>query len=705
MRDLRLNGLLMILCLLFPTLVQAQQAATLVADNVTVTANQRLIASGNVEVLYQGTRLSAASITYDQALDRLLIGGPIFIRAEDGTIFTADQASLDPQLANGILLGARLVLGQQLQLAANQITRVDGNLTQLYKVAATSCVVCGNQTPLWEIRAERVVHDQIGRQLYFDNATFRIKGMPVFWVPQMRLPDPTLTRATGLLVPGFRTTTNLGFGVKLPYFIRLGDQRDLTLTPYLGQNTRTLEARYRQALLNGDLSIEGAVSRDAILPGQTRSYIFADAAFRLPDDFQLAVNIEGASDKTYLLDYAYGDTDRLESTVSLIRVRADSLFHAEAVYYQTLRTTEDNASLPPIVIDLHFERDLYPAGIGGTLTLAGDVEAHKRYSNLPGDAGRDVARLGFGANWSRDWLLGGGLLADIRLGADVDHYRTAQDPAIDTDVARTTPYAMTTLRWPLIRASAKATQVIEPIVSLAWSQTRGGTVANEDSTRAEFDSGNLVDLARFPGDDAREHGTRLATGVTWTRLATTGNIARLTFGRVFRDTDNTDFSITSGLNGTRSDWLLAGQFVFVNGLEMIGRAVLDGTFTPQKTEARIGWTTDKLDLAMSYVWLPTDLAEDRTDDVSEWNLDADYRFDNRWSIGVNGRYDVAAREPAYAGLDLGWQNECVTVALSVSRRYTSSTILKPTTDYGLSVSLNGFSAGRSGKTARTTCAN
>ena len=696
--------LLLLLCLLFPALAQAQQAATLVADDVSITTDQRLIASGNVEVLYQGTRLSAASITYDQALDKLLIAGPIFIRAEDGTIFTADQASLDPQLANGILLGARLVLDQQLQLAANQINRVDGSLTQLYKVAATSCTVCGNQTPLWDIRAERVVHDQVAKQLYFDNAVFRIKGVPVFWVPRMRLPDPTLTRATGLLVPSFRTTTDLGFGVKLPYFIRLGDDRDLLLTPYLGQHTRTLEARYRQAFLKGELNIEGAVSSDEIVPGQTRGYVFADATFRLPDDYQLAVNLEGASDKTYLLDYGYGGSDRLESTVSLIRVRADSLFNAEAVYYQTLRTTETNTSLPPVVVDLHYEHDLYPRGVGGTLTLTGDVEAFQRFSNVPGDAGRDVARLGFGADWSRDWVLAGGLLAEARIGADFDYYRTQQDPAIAPDVTRATPYVMTTLRWPLIRASAQATQVIEPTLALAWSQTSGGTVANEDSVRAEFDAGNLFALSRFPGDDAREQGLRLAAGVTWTRIASSGNTAQLTFGRVFRDTDNTDFSVTSGLSGTRSDWLLAGQLVFTSGLELTGRAVLDGGFTPQKTEARIGWINDRLNLAASYVWLPTDLAEDRLYDVSEWNLDADYRINDRWSLGANGRYDVAARTPAYAGLDLGWQNECVTVALSVSRRYTSSTILKPTTNYGLSVSLNGFSAGRSGRAARTTCA-
>jgi len=225
-----------ILALLFfflPAIATAQGAASLVADSVTVTEDQRLIASGNVEAFYQDTSLTASRIIYDQAADRLTISGPIVIQASDGTILTADQADLEPQLQNGILQGARLVLNQQLQVAANQIDRQEGRYSQLYKTTASSCNVCGDEAPLWSIRSERVVHDQKDKQLYFENATFLIKDIPIFWIPRMRLPDPTLQRTSGFLIPEQRNTTQLGTGVKIPYFITLGDHRDVTLTPYV----------------------------------------------------------------------------------------------------------------------------------------------------------------------------------------------------------------------------------------------------------------------------------------------------------------------------------------------------------------------------------------------------------------------------------------------------------------------------------------
>jgi len=47
--------LLTILVLMLPTLATAQGTATLVADDVSVIQNDRLIATGNIEALYDWT--------------------------------------------------------------------------------------------------------------------------------------------------------------------------------------------------------------------------------------------------------------------------------------------------------------------------------------------------------------------------------------------------------------------------------------------------------------------------------------------------------------------------------------------------------------------------------------------------------------------------------------------------------------------------
>ena len=92
------------------------------------------------------------------------------------------------------------MLDRQLQLAAVAGAPRGGRYTQLDRVAVTSCQVCGdNRTPLWQIRADRVVHDEQARQIYFDNAQLRVLDCRCFWLPRLRLPDPTLARARGFL--------------------------------------------------------------------------------------------------------------------------------------------------------------------------------------------------------------------------------------------------------------------------------------------------------------------------------------------------------------------------------------------------------------------------------------------------------------------------------------------------------------------------
>ncbi len=680
----------LIFLLLLPFAAQAQTPATLIADSVTVQGGERLIAAGNIDVFADGTRMTASQIIYDRPSDQLIIAGPILITAPDGTILTATSATLDPRLENGVLLGARLVLNQQLQLAANQIDRAEGRFSQLYKTSVTSCAVCGGKAPLWEIRAERIVHDQDAGQLYFTNAQFRVGDLPILWLPRLRLPDPTVDRATGLLIPIVRSTNRLGVGLKLPYFVPIGDHRDILVTPYLSPQTRTLEARYRQAFARGAVAITGAISNDDLLDDGARGYVFADARFDLGRGYRLNITAEATTDDAYLLDYGYSDKDRLASTISLTRITDDALLNASFSYYQTLRDDEVNGQLPPIVAEVAYDRRF--ALWNGTLTLGASGDAIVRYDNSVGPQGRDLARLGASAQWDRTWVAPIGLLTTASAGLRGDWYRTNDTINFDQDLARALPTAAVTFRFPLSKQTAQASHLLEPAIALAWSDVIGDAVPNEDSTRPEFDATNLLSLTRFPGDDAVEVGRRGAIGLTYTRIGRDGGHAALTFGRVLRAQTSPDFTVTSGQRDRRSDWLVAGHVLLPQGLRVSGRSLFSDDFQPVLAQALVDWQTDQLNLGAAYFYQIADGEVGRSDTVSEWSLDGAVRLSPAWAVSFDARYDIIADAPATAGLGVEWRNECVTVDLSVSRRYTSSTTVDPSTDFGLSVSLAGFSA-------------
>ena len=710
-------GLVVAMALFCASPVRAQSSdVMLLADQVLVQqGGDTLVATGNVEALHEGTRLTASSIIYDRSANTLDIQGPIRITQPNGDVLTATQAELDQGFQNGLLESARLVLDEQLQIASARAARVQGRYTAMSQVAATSCQVCGSdRPPLWAIRASRIVHDAEERQIYFDNAQLRVLGVPVFYMPRMRLPDPTLRRARGFLIPELKTTTLLGFGIKLPYFIPIGDHADLTLTPYVSPITRTLEARYRQAFSTGDISVNGAISRDSLDRGEVRGLFFAEGAFRLPRDFRLSFDIEAVSDEAYLNDYNSDfKKDRLDSALTLSRTQRDQFFSLGLIHYESLTDGENNATQPTIIGDLRYNRRFFPKRIGGEARLGFQLHGHYRYSNRDIDGtdadsvvdGRDVARANLDLSWRDRWTLPGGLRAGAVAQVWVDHFIVDQDAMAEGDYTEVTPAASAELRWPLVKQTASGARVlVEPIAQVGWVGGERSGVSNDESTRAEFDEGNLLSLSRFPAPDRRERGLIGAAGLRWMRQDPEGWRAALTLGRVWRDELDSAFSRSSGQDSTVSDWLVAGQFAHQNGLQLLARGLYDSEqlrFT--KAEMRANLTQERYALGASYILLTTDPREARADAQSQWRVNGRYNIDRNWVAKGSSRYDIAEGQFLNAGLGAEYRNECVVVDFSVSRNFASSTNLEPSTDFGLTVALTGFSTGGSGKEYRRSC--
>lgn len=689
--------------------------ATLLADQVTLDQQGRLVASGGVVIWYRGTRLIAQRITYDTRQGGAVIEGPIHLtqpaRAGTGeeTVIIADRAQLDPNLQDGILQGARLVLAREMQMAARQMRRSqEGAVTRLDNVVASSCQICAEDpVPLWEIRARAITHDARSRQLYFDRPQFRALGLPIAALPWLTAPDPTVERMTGFLQPRFRTTSGLGFGVKLPYFITLGDHADITLTPYVAASrTRTLELRYRQAFRNGVTEWNGAISRDDIDRDGTRGYLFGAARFELPRGYNLGMQVQMASSRAYLLEYGISDADRLWSGLTLDRVRSDRMVLARIGNYESLREDEPDEFTPSVVADALWKRRWQPARLGGIASLEWSLHAHRRSSTLDG-IGRDMARGSFALDWQRRETLPGGVVGSLQARLDTDIYRIRQDSAYEDWVARTDPTLAAELRWPLARHDGGVTHLIEPVAQLVWSPKglREDDVPNEDSRLIEFDEGNLFALDRFPGWDARETGWRANLGVGWTRIDPAGWSLGLTAGRVFRAEPDRAFDGAAPLGGKRSDWLLAAHYSDTNGLAIANRTLFDDSFSVSRNELRMGWLKPGLQLSAGYLWLDSQAEENRSSDVSELTATAGWQVAQGWWASTETRYDFSADRAQKAKLGLQYRNECLTIDMAVQRRFTSSQELRPETSFDLGVRLGGFGrqSAAPGTVARRAC--
>ncbi|WP_299356257.1 LPS assembly protein LptD [uncultured Shimia sp.] len=701
--------------LALPAFAQAPPSGNvvLIADRVYLTGEDVLIAEGHVEAVQGDVRLRASRIQYNRTTDLVTVSGPIHLQQGSEMRIVATYAELDPEFRNAILYSARVVLSDQVQMTSTKMRRIEGRYDVLDKTLVTSCRVCSDGSPpLWQIRASRVVHDEEERQLYFDHAQFRVLDVPVLYFPQLRMPDPTMRRATGFLIPTLHQSSLLGFGARIPYFKTFGQHKDLLIRPFLAQNTTTLELRYRQAFRNGRMTWEGAISDDTLGYDQPRHFVFGEGKFNLKRDWKLSFNVKAVSDDAYLFDYDYSDEDRLNSDITLRRSRRDENTRIALLHYQSLRDAEEDNTIPSIVGVAETERRYFPSAIGGEARVNLQLHSHYRDSSFDMDGpdddtetdGRDMTRVTAAASWRRNWTHDNGLRSGVTGEIAFDGFHTKDDAIYEGSVWQVTPTVATHLRYPMTRIEEDGTtQVLEPLAQLSYSGGNTLDIANDESTRVEFDEGNLLALSRFPSTDRRERGLVAAVGVNWARYDVDGWRTNLSFGQVYQQDPHPDFTNSSGLSGSASDFLMAGQISNDKGLSFMARGLLNDLDGLNKASARATWTNDTLWLDASFIWLRADARENRAENLSEWVIDTRYRMSRHWTALADWRYDVQAGQSAKAGIGVEYRNECVKIGFSVSRSFVTTTNLEPRTDIGLTLALMGFSVTAKDKSYHRTC--
>lgn len=680
-------------------LFAADEKAMLIADLLQITGQDRLYAAGNVEVFHRGQRLTASSITYDRKSNTLIIQGPIQIDDGSSIIILATQAELSDDLKSGLIVGAQVIIDNQLQVTAAALQREDGQFNAMYDAAASSCSVCNGVAPLWEIRAKRIVHDEKQKMLFFDKAQFRIGGVPVAYFPKLQLPDPTLDRATGFLVPKVEVSSSLGFGIKTPYFINVSSSKDILLTPYFTTSgTRSLEMRYRQVYRTGMININGALSQDEVLKGLFRGYVLATGNFNLPNDYILRLRAETVSDPDYFSGYGLTEQDRFVTSLQVDRADRDAFVQSRILGFYSVRSQDSNITQPSQISDFTRSQRFDLGQMGeGQLTIFG--QHRQRASSDPLDGpdddtaadGRDVSALGLRADWQKGMVLPFGVLASAELSLRHDRSYVAQDAIYAGEYARNNAAFGAQLRWPLFKTATNGTQqILEPIAQLVLAPEATLRLFNEDSALVEFDEGNLFAMNRFFGSDRIESANRANLGLRYAFSNQTGSQGQLVLGRVISAATTAQFADASGLSLAQSDWLVAGQLSMGSQFDVTMRHLVTAQGDLRKVELRGTIAQPRSALTMAYLFAPKDSAEERDSDIGEVTLSATKNLSDSWKSSISARYDAVANIFSKSGAGLSYQNECLQFDVSLSRNFATSSNVESNTVFGFSVALLGF---------------
>jgi LPS-assembly protein len=671
-----------------PATAPAPTPILLQADEIVYDDDKQMVSAlGHVEIADGGRTLLAERVEYDQTTDKVTAYGKVSITDERGNVAFADHVVLTDHMRDGVLNGFGALIGKSGRLAARGAERVGGTTLIAHRAVYSPCKICTQpgrtSTPLWQVKAERVVYDQVKHKVRFTDAVIDVHGVPVAWVPAFSVPDPTVRYSTGLLTPEVGNSTKIGYFVRQPIYVAISSSQDLTLAPMVSTSGgELLEAEYRLRWNTGGLWFQGsgAYNPNGGLSGspgsQTYGHLFGSGRIGLGDNARIGFDTQLTSNNAYMRFYDISFLDRLVNDLFLEATPGRSRLSLASYYFQGLRSTDVASRIPYALpkIDISY----VPTEKVGGGTLRWDLSSVV----IGRDIGRNDQRGSTEINWRVPTIFGNGQLWTFVLDARGDTYHfensgIGSQPTGQYWVQRGTAYAALDWRWPfLAQGGGGRSYVLQPIAQII-AQPNGGNPANlriEDSTDFEFDDNNLFSINQVPGYDLIEGGHRANVGVMGEALFPGGRV-EAQVGQTYRLKPDLRFAAFSGNSGTASD-VVGSLSVKFPHLDITDRLDVDrGNGSIRRHEVYVTGSYGRTSMQLSYVMLPTSVLTLGLPSREEINAQADFNILGNWQLFVAGQRDLQSNQFLNTELGLGYEDECLAISLAYRRKYTEDLIL------------------------------
>ncbi len=553
-----------------------QEPYQIFADEITYDQELGLVtATGHVEISQIDRILIADSVSYNQRSDVIVASGNVSLLEPSGEVLFGDYVELTGDLREGTVKNFRLLLQDRSRFVAAFGRRTDGNQTILRRAVYSPCDLCRTdpqQPPLWQLKADRIEHDQEKHQIYYKDASLEMFGVPVFYTPYLEHPDPTVKRRSGFLVPIVGSSDTIGQSLTIPYYFALAPDYDLTVEPMFTTNVGVvLGGEYRQRFQNGRLDLNASATytdkrddNNNRLPGQElRGHVRGTGRFDIDDSWRWGFDLARATDDTYLARYKllsrYGfpSTTTLTSRSFLENFDGRSYGAGELYAFQGLRIGDDNGLAPLVLPLLQYNYVGEPGLYGGHLSF--DVSG----LSIVRSEGTDTRRISVRGGWTLPYTAPAGDIYTVSAMLQGDIYNVAlgtrSDGPLDATesgtFARIVPALGFNWRYPFVRNGDGYQQYIEPMVTAVVSPNSTGNrnIPNEDSRSFDLDYTNLFSMNRFGGIDRVESGPRLVYGVQTGITDDAGRNVSVFAGQSWQSNADSALEKQSGLRKGTSD--------------------------------------------------------------------------------------------------------------------------------------------------------
>ena len=380
---------------------------TIEAEDILFDNNNRLISSKNKSILkdLEGNKIYLENFEY--LINENIFKSIGYIKIEDQkeNVYEFSQIYIDTKKKEILGTDIKSYLNQgdfkinklnKPRIFSNSI-KISQKNSIFNKSIFTLCDYRKNdKCPPWTIQASKMTHDNKKKTIYYDNAIIKVYDVPIFFLPKLAHPDPSVDRRSGFLPPSFTDSKNLGFGASIPYFFAISNDKNFTLTNNLFFDENPLiTGEYHQVFKDSSLIAdfgftEGYKKTSSTKKEGSKSHLFSKFVKNFKgendSDNTFSLSVQDVSNDKYLklykiksnlVDY---NNDTLESSLNYTYEKDNTFFGLNASIYETLKENF-NDKYEYILPEITLDKNIFSKEKFGNLDLQSNFKVHNYDTN------------------------------------------------------------------------------------------------------------------------------------------------------------------------------------------------------------------------------------------------------------------------------------------------------------------------------------
>ena len=561
----------------------------------------------------------------------------------------------------------------------------DSNISLIKKGVFTTCKKKdGEKCPPWQFKAKEIKHDKSKKTLYYKNAWLEIYDKPIFYFPRFFHPDPTVKRKSGFLMPKFESSSSLGDSLTIPYFKVIAQNKDLTLTPKIfNESEILLQNEYRQENKNSshisDLSLKKGNN-------STKSHFFsktiADLDLSFFDNSELEMNIETTSSNNYLKSHKIkseitNNNSLLNSFLLLKGSKQNLSIEAKVEAYEDLTKEQSSDAyqflLPSFELSNNFNNNLTFVSNGYNKNYNTNIFEKVLINDLKYTSSPKISSIGLVNKFNI-------LLKNVTTESENsqeynNNFRSQNYGSILYD-----------LSFPMKKEGDIFNNLLSGKASLMYSPNKNKNIKDLDR---KIDIKNIFSQNRLGLSDSVEGGQSITFGGEYELLGKQNNsILTAGIASVLRDKNEKKLPTNSTINNKNSD--LIGSINFKPNQNFD----IDYSFSIDNDFSSTNYNLIKTDIKINkFVTTFEFLQED--DEIGTEN-----HYSNEMKLILNKSNSLKYRTrrnkktdlTEYYNLIYEYENDCLTATLQYNKDYYSDKDLRPNEEIFFSISIVPFSS-------------